>query len=257
MKDPVSDLLAPRLAETEALSTTLLVSVAAHAAALAMILFAPWPHGPRAGDEPLMTISLGGAPGPQAGGMTSLGGRPVQKETPPPPKPEPVQPPAPKTPAMTVPEPKPKPAPKTPPPPVPTSTTEARGRVPVAGTKVTPGSTVAQTGSTGLDFGLSTGGGGTGGQIDLANFCCPDYISTMIQLITRGWNPRQGIPGQTTMRFTINRDGSVSDVTQVTSSGYAVLDMAAQRALLTLRLPPLPPAYTNEQLTVHLSFKYQ
>jgi hypothetical protein len=33
--------------------------------------------------------------------------------------------------------------------------------------------------------------------------------------------------------------------------------LAAQRAILMSRLPPLPRAYTNTQLTITLSFRYQ
>lgn len=259
MQDAASTAIVARTSDSRDVGQMLALSLAAHAVALALLYLAPW----RALDTPeekvVMTISLGGAPGPQAGGMTSLGGRPVQQEAPPtpPPRPEPVRPPAVKTPAMTVPTPKEKPSPKPPPPPVKTSVDEARGRTPTTGPEVKAGNAVAQTGATGLDIGLSTGGGGTGGEIDLANFCCPEYLSTMIQLISRQWNPRQGIPGQTTMRFTIARDGGVSDVEVVRTSGYAVLDLASRRALLTARLPPLPAAYSNPQLTVNLNFKYQ
>jgi len=42
------------------------------------------------------------------------------------------------------------------------------------------------------------------------------------------------------------------------SSGYAALDLTSQRALLMLRrLPPLPPEFTEDHLTVHLRFQYQ
>lgn len=259
MHDPVSSTLAAREAESRDVARMVVVSLLAHAVVVTVLVVAPWTALDQPEEKVVMSISLGGAPGPQAGGMTSLGGRPVQQEapTPPPQRPEPVRPPAVKTPAMTVPTPKEKPAPKPPPPPVKNSVDEARGRTPTTGPEAKPGSTVAQTGATGIDVGLSTGGGGTGGEIDLANFCCPEYLSTMIQLISRQWNPRQGIPGQATVRFSIARDGAVSDVEVVRSSGYAVLDMASRRALLTARLPPLPPAYTNAQLTVNLNFRYQ
>ena len=54
----------------------------------------------------VMTISLGGAPGPRSGGTNPLAGRPVQREVAEPPaRPEPVRPPAAKTPEMSVPVP--------------------------------------------------------------------------------------------------------------------------------------------------------
>jgi hypothetical protein len=41
------------------------------------------------------------------------------------------------------------------------------------------------------------------------------------------------------------------------TSGFMALDLAAERALLTTRLPELPPQFPNPSLTVHLTFEYQ
>jgi TonB family protein len=236
------------------------LSILGHAVVLAMfVLFADEVHRRAADDErTVMTISLGGAPGPRSGGMTPLAGRPVQQVVPEaPPKAEPVRPPAPRPPAMVLPEKAAvKPAPKTvPAKPAPESSPRAE---PTRGTALQSGNAVAQTGAQGLSFGLSTGGGGgTGGEIDLGNFCCPDYLSTMLDLIQRNWNSRQQVAGDAAVKFTIRRDGTVTDVELARSSGYAVLDLAAQRAIAMTRLPPLPRAYTNPQLTVTLTFQYQ
>ena len=52
--------------------------------------------------------------------------------------------------------------------------------------------------------------------------------------------------GQTQIRFSIMRDGRISDVSVEKSSGYFALDQAAERALLVTRqLPPLPSQYTE------------
>ena len=128
---------------------------------------------------------------------------------------------------------------------------------PSAAPSFRPGNAVAQTGGAGIGFGLSTGGGGTGGEINLGDFCCPDYLETMLQIIQRNWNSKQQVSGVAAVRFTVQRDGSITDVQLATQSGYAVLDLTAQRAILTSRLPPLPRAYTNNQLTITLSFRYQ
>jgi len=113
------------------------------------------------------------------------------------------------------------------------------------------------TGGTGTQTGLTLGGGGTGGSINLANFCCPEYLSTMIQLINRNWDSKQQVKGQTVMRFTIERDGRISSLEVQQSSGYFALDQTAQRALvLTRQFPPLPPQYTGEQLTIELVFNF-
>jgi protein TonB len=211
-------------------------------------------------DRTVMTISLGGAPGPRSGGMTAMGGRPVQQVAPPaptPPRPEPVKAPAEKPPAMVLPT-KEKPAPKPPgPTPAKPAPEPARNAAPTTGPELRAGNAVAQTGAQGIGFGLSTGGGGAGGDIDIGNFCCPEYLATMLDLIQRNWNSRQQVTGVSTIRFTVRRDGTITDVEVAKSSGYAVLDLAAQRAIATTRLPPLPTAYTNDRLTIHLNFGYQ
>jgi TonB family protein len=134
---------------------------------------------------------------------------------------------------------------------------EARGTTPTRGPRERLGSTIAETGGAGVGLGLSTGGGGTGGEINLGDFCCPEYLSTMLQLIQRNWNEKQQVGGVTTMRFTIRRDGTIGDIAVARSSGYTALDLAAHRALGLTRLPPLPAAYTNPQLTINLNFQYQ
>jgi len=60
------------------------------------------------------------------------------------------------------------------------------------------------------------------------------------------------------MKFTINRDGSITEITPEKSSGTATLDLSAQRAVvMTKTLPPLPAQFTNPSLTVHLNFQFQ
>ena len=135
---------------------------------------------------------------------------------------------------------------------------EARSKTPVFGEEPKKGNTMAPTGATGVGFGLTTGGAGATGYLDVANFCCPEYLGGMLQLIQRNWNGRQDVLGQTQIRFTIMRDGRISDVSVEKPSGYFALDQAAERALLVTRqLPPLPSQYTETQLTVHLVFRYE
>jgi TonB family protein len=60
------------------------------------------------------------------------------------------------------------------------------------------------------------------------------------------------------VKFTIERDGTLSDISLFKSSGNSVLDNAAQRAVIVTRqLPPLPGAFSNPTLTVRLNFEYQ
>jgi TonB family protein len=260
----VTDILRDRMQEPEGLQRTTMVSFVLHGALMAVLLFAPsgWLSSARGPDSrTVMTITLGGgSPGPQAGGITSIAGRPVQVQVPPEEsrRPEPVRPPAAKPPEMTLPKPDATPTRKPPPPSVEQAPPEARGSTPTRGENPTPGSSVAETGARGQGFGLSTGGGGgSGSHLDVANFCCPDYLTTMVERIRRHWEARAEVPGEVVVVFTIQRDGSITGVSVERSSGYAVLDINAHRAILSARqLPQLPAEFTNPTLTVHLNFQY-
>jgi len=260
----VSDVLRDRMREPAGLQRMVTVSIAAHVVLVALILLAPgawWSHV--AGrPETVMTVSLGGgAPGPQNGGGTPLGGRPVQTTTelPRPPRREAIRPPAAKPPEMTIPKPGSRPVKAAPAPKVTEAPEGARGRTPTKGEKPEAGSAVAETGARGQGFGLSTGGAaGSGSYLDVGDFCCPDYLVTMSERIRANWSPRAEVPGDTIVRFVIQRDGQITDPTVEKSSGYTALDLTAQRAIyMTRQLPPLPAAFPNPTLTVHLNFHYQ
>jgi protein TonB len=138
--------------------------------------------------------------------------------------------------------------------------TDARGRTPTRGAQTSPGNSIAETGVRGQGFGLSTGGGpGTGSSLDITGeFCCPGYIATMVDRIRSAWNQNQGTRGQCVVKFTIQRDGRLTDYEVETSSGSTTLNLAALSAVArTKTLPPLPAEFPNPTLTVHLNFKYQ
>ena len=260
----VTDVLRDRRLEPGGFERMATVSVLVHGGLIAFVLLAPgrWWMRDAATPQPFMTITLGGgAAGPQSGGMTSLGGRPVQEATPPdePVRREAVRPPAAKTPEMTLPDPKAKPAKASPAVNVKEAPQGARGRTPTRGEQTRSGSTVADTGVRGQGFGLSTGGGpGSGSKLDVANFCCPEYLELMVDRIRANWNPRSEFAGETIVKFTIHRDGTINDVIVEKGSTYFAQDLASQRAIImTKTLPPLPAAFTNPTLTVHLNFQYQ
>ena len=167
----------------------------------------------------IITVSLAGAPGPRAGGMTPTGGRTVA--TPPPEATPRAMPPPPPRPVERV---------------VPTETPR-RPRATPPPEEPQPGVTRTDTGTRGQGFGLATSGS--------------------VTLIRRSWQAGQGIRGATVMRFTITRGGSIEGVMVERPSGFLALDLAAQRALLTTRLAELPPQFSNPSLTVHLTFEYQ
>ena len=238
-------------------------SLVLHGTLIVAMMLAPRGLLMRGADAPraIMTISLGGGGGPQNGGMTSIGGRPVQVATPPEEAPvrEAVRPPAAKAPEMTVAKPNAKPVKAPPAPVVPQAPDEARGRTPTKGKEVQTGSAVAETAARGQGFGLSTGGGaGSGSTLDVADFCCPEYLVLMVERIRSSWVQQAEVAGSVVVKFTIERDGHLTQSSVEVSSGYATLDLNAQRAVaITRQLPPLPAAFPNPTLTVHLNFQYQ
>jgi periplasmic protein TonB len=259
----VTDVLRARMEEPSGFRLMALVSLLIHSLLAAGLVYGPIRllAPPEAKEKPVMTISLGGAgEGPKSGGLTAIGGRPVQT-TEPPLKAEPIRAPAATVPEMTTPKvivQKPAAPPKATPPPVESAPAEARGKTPTRGTEVRAGSAVAETGARGTGFGLSTGGGpGSGSTLDVADFCCPDYLILMVDRIRSNWSQLVEVPGIVMIKFTIQRDGSITEPTVEQSSGYASLDLNARRALqLTRQLPPLPGQFPNPTLTVHLNFQY-
>jgi TonB family protein len=136
---------------------------------------------------------------------------------------------------------------------------QARGQTPTRGAQTSAGNAVAVTGARGQGFGLSGGGGpGVAGTLDVGNFCCPDYLMTMVSRIKANWNEQQNVTGVAVVKLTIRRDGLLEGIELEQSSSFPIADLAAQRAvILTKQVPPLPDAFPNPTLTVHLNFQYQ
>lgn len=259
----VTDVIRGRMQETDGLQRMAIISLAAHGLIVAALVFAPggWLSQQDTAVKTVMTISLGGGNGgPASGGMTSIGGRAVQVQTPPdtPKRPEPIRPPAAKTPEMTVPTPGRVPTKAAPATPVKQAPDEARGRTPTRGAETREGSAIAETGARGQGFGLTTSGGaGSGSTIDVANFCCPEYLVDMVNRIRANWNAQAEVAGAVVVLFTIQRDGTLANASVEKSSNYTALDINALRAVMTTRqLTPLPPGFPNPSLTVHLNFQY-
>jgi TonB family protein len=252
--DAVSQIITGRAQQSDGMQGMLGASLLAHLALLALTFFAPL--GP-VSEEPqvVMTISLGGPVGPRDGGMTQMGGRPVQAVTEAKKAIEPVRPPAAREPEMIEPK---KSAPKKAEAKVTETAKTPKGRTPTKGDEVRKGSAVSAAQSArGQGFGLSSGGGGTGSYLDTANFCCPEYIAAMLDAIRTNWDQNQQASGVAQVKYTIQRDGRITNVQLEKSSGYATLDYLSTRALqVTRQLPPLPAAFTEPSLTVHLTFEY-
>jgi TonB family protein len=259
----VTDVLRDRRQGPSGLGQMAAVSAAAHVALVAFLVFGPLHRlgGPVEKPRSVMTISLGGAgDGPRSGGLTAIGGRPVQTTEPAPTR-EAIRPPAATAPEMVTAKASPKKAaaPEKPAPPPPPVTNEAaRGKTLARGEEVRAGNAVAETGARGQGFGLSTGGGvGSGSTLDVADFCCPDYLILMMEKIRSNWNQQVEVSGAVTVKFTIQRDGTLAEPIVERSSGTLSLDQNALRSVrVTRQLVPLPSAFPNPTLTVHLNFQY-
>ncbi len=260
MNEAVSDILAERARIADGMSRMLGVSLLAHATLLVAVVLVPadW-HSARARDDAqVMTISLGGNAAQDSSGLTSISDRPVQTVAPPEEKVQPDVLPAPKPPEMTEPERIAKPTPTKP---VTKPVDKSSARKPTAGQEIKTGDARVKTGGAAIPFGglaEHTGGGTDGVRLDVKNFCCPDYLQTMVQRIRQSWNPKQGAAGEVVVKFTIRRDGMLTQVDVEQPSGQAMLDLESRRAvLMTRQLPPLPREFTPPHLTVELTFTYK
>jgi periplasmic protein TonB len=258
--DAVTEVLLDRTREAENVTRMVIVSLAAHAVLITAVAFAPgrWGSTP-VDDRRVMTISLGGAPGP-AQGRNPISGRPVQEVAPDPSKARNDTTPALPKPEMVEPVKAAKPEPRAAAKPEPKKETpQLRGSKPTQGTEVKAGAAKVETHGAAIPFGgLATGGGGAGGAYtDYADFCCPEYLDTVTQMIRKNWNPKQGQDGSAVIKFSIRRDGSIVDVV-VEQGSNQFLNLASQRAILqTAKVPALPTPFTPPQLTLHLVFQYQ
>jgi len=260
----VTDILRDRMDRPGGLQGMVTLSLAFHVAIVAGLVLAPGQWLGRSVAPPqrdVMTISLSGAgEGPKNEGMTPAPGQTVQTAVPPETlsKREIPQAPAAATPEMTIPKPNSRPIKQRPQ--VETAPPDAKPRVaPNRGAQTSTGAAIANVQTRGQGFGLSTGGGpGTGSFVDVPDFCCPDYIATMVMRIRDNWAQSQGATGTVMIRFTIQRSGQISDASIEKPSGTSTLDLAALRAILaTKSLPPLPDQFTYRTLPVHLSFEYK
>jgi TonB family protein len=263
LHEAVSDVLVERARDADGISRTVLLSLGAHAGLIGLLVLMPasWRRGAVPPEVTPMMISLQGGSAPDAGGLTPIAGRAVQVEAPPDVKPKAETPPAAKTPEMVAPAPA-KPLPKPPAKAIEKPADKSSSRKPTSGPEIKTGDARADTGGAPIPFGGLTrpsGGGSTnsGAFTDYANFCCPAYLSQMTDLIKRNWTENQGASGQVQVKFTVARDGRLSNVLVEKPSNISLLDLESQRAILkTAQLPPLPREFTESTLTVHLVFEY-
>lgn len=180
---------------------------------------------------------------------------PPQRQTPPEPRPEPK-------PAETRPEPKPDQ------PQLPATEKAAQKKPdsrPEAGAAVEPEAAPAgsapetlgqRRGSpTGSSLGTSSFGASVG--FDNPDFTYNYYVDQMLAMIGSNWQrPPLGAEIEAVIHFRIHRDGHISDVRIVQSSGYNSYDLAGLRAIqLAAPLPKLPQSFKHGSLGVNLIFR--
>ncbi|HYH10686.1 MAG TPA: energy transducer TonB [Thermoanaerobaculia bacterium] len=121
-----------------------------------------------------------------------------------------------------------------------------------------------------LDLNSVPGGGGEIGTADQGQlsfetswFDWGPYAQSMVSKIRVNWYAnmpsfiRSGIGGVVTIRFTIQRDGRITDVTILKSSGHPPYDHAAKKAIeLSSPLATLPKDFPNPNERVTAMFYY-
>ncbi|HEX8619264.1 MAG TPA: energy transducer TonB [Thermoanaerobaculia bacterium] len=123
-------------------------------------------------------------------------------------------------------------------------------------------------GAEGLDLG-NAGGGDKGhaeqGPLSFETqwYNWGDYAQSMVSRIRVNWYAnmpqliRTGIAGVVTIRFTIQRDGRITEVAVLSSSGHPPYDFAARKAIeLSSPLNPLPKDFPNPNERVTAMFYY-
>ena len=96
-------------------------------------------------------------------------------------------------------------------------------------------------------------------QVEGKNFADDFYLNLIITKIANNWlNPlRGGRKISAVIYFRIQRDGTVTDVKVEKSSGNALFDQSALRAVMASSpLPALPESYTGDFLGVHFMFEH-
>jgi outer membrane biosynthesis protein TonB len=252
MAEAVSDILEIRAVPETGFSRAVTGSFALHVVGVLALFFAhQYVVSHRPPPPKIMTITLGGSVGPRSTGMTAASQRPIDQVAPQP-KHEPVKTASSESSVMTLPvksQPKPTPVDRT----LPITSVP---KPPTTGAQVRPGTSLAETGSTAQDKGLTVGGsGGSAATLEVKDFCCPDYIQMLLQRIEAKWNKNVPGRGSTILKFTIHRDGTITNIT-TDSTTNEFFENQSRSALVLAHLSPLPAEFKDDHLVIHLRFPY-
>ena len=88
------------------------------------------------------------------------------------------------------------------------------------------------------------------------------YLARVQGQIARNWNPKQlGFRSQSVVsckvHFTINKNGTVSQITLTQPSGVGDFDREALRVVQSSRIPPLPSGFASSTLGVSMKFNLE
>lgn len=112
-------------------------------------------------------------------------------------------------------------------------------------------------GGLGGDNGISVAVGDGAQDIDIEDVEFITYFKMVRAQLASRWTNRGLRGGATQVRFLIGRQGDVSDITILESSGYPHLDAPAKRAVMGSEFPPLPQSYKGDNLIVTMTFNYK
>ena len=127
---------------------------------------------------------------------------------------------------------------------------------PASESKAEPAATPEVRGSErGAAAGLALGASVAG--LDNPDFTYGYYVDQMLSMIQANWvRPMVGSGVEVTIYYRIARDGRITEARIANSSGINSFDLAALRAVqATNPLPPLPRAFRDSWLGVHLIFR--
>ena len=105
---------------------------------------------------------------------------------------------------------------------------------------------------------VASGENGTPLTTDSANFPYPWYITQVREALWTAWTEKMPSGGslRCTVRFTINRNGSIKSVSVEKTSGNRLFDNAAESSVHSAApFAALPDDFYEDRLTVHVEFK--
>ena len=94
--------------------------------------------------------------------------------------------------------------------------------------------------------------------VNAADFPFAWYLRQVQSKISREWDAQARDGVQPQVAFEIRRDGKISGLVVEKSSGNALYDQSALRAVTEASpFPPLPPEFKASSLRIHFGFEFQ